>query len=314
MLQPIDEAKIDDISTRHVNLNKKFLSEFFDTNYTSRTFPLMASGAKYNKFCEAVERLKYEFEKSLYLRKIKVSYPVQKRRTIINPSPSPSGVGSSQLHPTTQPSTSSNQRTIHPTSPKTPENMDQNEFEAPMAPRKPQQAQAIGRDNLTAAALSLHSAQPETPKPRLLVVSTPHPRLVVRPPTTLTADEIRSKREAGAGRFDFNESPHRRAGPSNFLQTPKSIAGSRTQRHRTTQRNLEPSFQVKFASPNQSGITKITCDKNISNEEIEKVNEIIGNISVLTGAEIQGNAIALSTRNTTVTRGKYKLYKILRTE
>lgn len=314
MLQPIDEAKIDDISTRHVNLNKKFLNEFFDTNYTSRTFPLMASGAKYNKFCEAVERLKYEFEKSLYRRKIKATYPVQKRRTIINPSPSPSGVGASQQHLTTQPSTSGNQRTNQPTSPKTPENPDQKEFDAPMAPRKPQQAEARGRDDLKSAALSFHSAQPENLKKRLLVVSTPHPRLVVRPPTTLTAAEMRSKREAGAGRSDFNQSPHRRAGPSNYLQTPKSIAGSRTQRHRTTPKNLEPSFQVNFASPNQSGITKITCDKNISNEEIEKVNEIIGNISVLTGAEIPGNAIALSTRNTTVTRGKYKLYKILRNE
>lgn len=269
----MDEEKIDEISTRHVRMNKKFLNEFFDTNYTSRVFPLMANNETFQKFCQAVERLKTEFRKSILLQKLRVS------QTVANSPPSPS-----------------HQNINRPASPKTPENAFEHNFNSPSAPKKPQQAKTRFKSTMAPVSKS-----PKTPEMDFHLLGLPSA------PKRPTASEMRKK----PGN-EFAEDTLKVAGGSKLSLTPKSARNLRLPMNRMTLKSLDPSYQVMFPSPNQSGMKKITCDKNISNEEVEKVNEIIGNISVLTGAEILGNAIALSTRNTTIVPGKYKLYKILR--
>lgn len=309
MSEQLNDAKIDEVSTRHVRLNKMILNEFFDTNYTSRAFPLMANSEKFQKFCQAVERLRTEYKKSLLVRKHKVLFPVRRRKTIINPSPSPNRTLEGQ-QPNTPLSPSGAREGTDPTSPKTPENVLHNEFEAPSAPRKPQQAQARGQNHpppqfQAVSPDAANAMSPKTPEMEF------HTLAVPRAPMRLTIPEMR-RRDAENVRSDVKDNSPEREGVSKFPQTPKTNSKLRVPQFQTTPKNLNPSFQVTFSPPNQSGISRITGDKNISSDEIERVNEIIGNLSDLSGAEISGNAIALLTRNTTITPGRYKLYKIMR--
>lgn len=73
-------------------------------------------------------------------------------------------------------------------------------------------------------------------------------------------------------------------------------------------------FRVAVQSPEDaSSIRNIESDVDLTNREIEQVNQVIENLSEAAGENVADNgAIAVSTRNVAINPGKYKLYKVMR--
>lgn len=122
---------------------------------------------------------------------------------------------------------------------------------------------------------------------------------VLLPPNVMNAPS-RPKRSGREGKI--HQTPKGR---------PRMTATNRTINLLTAPRSLGESFQLTVPSPNNSGITFINSDKNLTKEEVEAVAEIIANVSLNAGDEVAANrSVLVTTRKATVIPGRYDLYKI----
>ena len=286
MSRSFTEDDIDDISTKHVQMNQNFLTEFFRSILSSRAFVMLEKTGGATRLREAVDRLKHEYKKLIYR---KATYSVPSRRTFVNPSPSADVYGRNCKSPRTPDYSSSSYRS-QTTSPKTPDFVFQTKI--PEAPMNFKTSETTSSPRTPEMQFSANSTIPGAPKQTGAVRKCPR-RLV---PASEGDDEEYSQ-DADALKCHRTPKTTMRSARS-FRNAPKA-----------------PSFKMTIPSPNKSGITSITCDKNLSNEEIDQVNTIIKNISASVGEEISpstNNTVSLSTRNPLVVSGKYKLYKVFR--
>lgn len=70
-------------------------------------------------------------------------------------------------------------------------------------------------------------------------------------------------------------------------------------------------FTAVLPSHDQSSIRRVTCDKNLPEEELDSIIEIIESMKTI-NLDTSNNSISLSSQNIHIIPGKYEIYKILR--
>jgi hypothetical protein len=228
----------------------------------------------------------------------KASYPVQVRKTFISPSSS----SQQQVHQSSQHSQIQKPATPEVSMAYQDEIYDDNE------------SLNFGKSNVVTQYertfmkpnSSLQSSSPRTPEQEVYVSLNAHA------PTRPATSTIKKTPTTPTGRPNRTLKRRQTAADLEINVTPKGSRITSTPFHNTTPKSILPHFQVIAPSPNISGINQINCDQNMTNEEIEKIDEIVGNIKDEDGTEFFGNAVSVTTRNVGITPGKYLMYKVMR--
>jgi hypothetical protein len=143
MSQGFDIDRLDEISAKHVQLNSKYLREFFARIFPERTYKLLTRNPdKLRKFCESVNALKRICKDTTRDRRSKATFQVNQRKTVVNPVAVGDNTETSDTGTLTPEDTPlmSHQKPITETllvSPKTPFQNKIGELNLVNAPRKP---------------------------------------------------------------------------------------------------------------------------------------------------------------------------------
>lgn len=281
-------AQANDVSSKHVRMNARYLMEFFKALYGSDKFLSMNNTRRLRNFVRAVERIKSLCANlKMFERQARSpSVPVQKIRTVI--SPKPSQTEQAQIS------------TIE---------LDDTEFfdvsnpgEQPCFNNSPD-VTLIHRSPRRQQSESPRTPEQQTiPNPQSYQNAPVRPSASRRPQQTDRTPVRRPETRAQRG--------NRATLPAMGIQSPKRRYPTSTPR---TMLGKSPIFQIIVSSPNESRIEKLQCDQNMTNKEIEKIGDIVANISAKDGADVFDNgSVSVSTRNVNIVPGKYKLYKAVR--
>lgn len=287
MSQQSSRVQANEVSDKHIRMNAHYLMDFFRALYNSDKFLSMNNKQRVRNFCQALKSAQSICRR--FASSQKKTLLVPKVRTIISPKPShvekadvtTNAIDDSLVDLVSDDSVNetfferSNIRTQIERSPRRPQED---------SPKTPEQTFA------TPMSAQFAPLRPATSERKQSDGGTP-----VRRP------ETRARR---GNRSSF---------PNDF-QSPKRRLPASTPNRTLTPKFAIPMFQVIIPSPNESGIDKIQCDQNMSNEEIAKVNEIVANISINDDRPslFESNSIAVTTRNIVIAPGKYQLYKVMR--
>lgn len=171
---------------------------------------------------------------------------------------------------------------------------------------KPSRLEISSDESQKSSYFDASDTTPKAPPPSVATVASPKTpeRSVFVPPAVNAPMKLTKHREPQ------NWQPQEVA----FLgitQTPRRKVMTSTPRRTFTPQNNEKSFRVTIESPDLTGIRKIEGDANVTSGDIEKVNQIVGNISQQAGADVAANnTVVLSTRNVMIMPGKYQIFKI----
>lgn len=149
---------------------------------------------------------------------------------------------------------------------------------------------------------------PQAPPPSAATVSSPKTpeRSVFVPPAVNAPMKSTRNRE----HQDWEPQPIAYLG---ITPTPRRKITTSTPRRTFTSQNDEKSFRVTIESPDLTSVRMIEGDANVSSGDIEKVNQIVGDISQRTGADVaRNNTVVMSTRNVMIVPGKYQIFRVNR--
>lgn len=261
---PFNHAKIDQISTRHVQKNSKYLKEFFEQILTNQIVESFRNPEMMRRFCDAINGLKETCQRMVSRREARFSIPV--RRPLINPS---------------------------------------------FSDREEMLQAANDESEGSSLYNSAENSSPKAPPPSASSMPSPKtPERSVFIPPAVYAPRKPTANMKTQNRDTQDWEPQKVA----FLGITETSKRMKTSTPRQTLPLDEyKNFRVTIESPDLSGVRQIEGDANVTSGDIDKANQIIGNISQRAGADVAvNNTVVMSTRNITIVPGKYQLYKVNR--
>lgn len=286
----LNEDQIDAVSTKHVRKNSKFLKDFFEHIYIGNTSRMLENPVIMRHFCQAINKFKDSCNR-IFNKQREVRYPVNVRKTVINPSysalpGSPANPLESSQESSTYftPSTSPQKSAFTSSSPR-----HDSKQKSPRTPERPQNAEPFQKP---VAPDRQHFVRPK-------LVARESKRFLYIPPWFNDGKSPKSPEK---------HVPQEGAG-SGITTTPKrNLISSKPHSPKVVN-----TFRVTIQSTDVSGVKTIEGDTNISSSDITKVNEIMENISQRAGADLTtNNVVMMSTKNSKIVPGKYKMYKVNR--
>lgn len=286
MSQQSSRVLANEVSAKHVRINARYLMDFFQALYNSEKFLSMNNKQRVRNFCQALKGAQNICRR--FANSQKKTLLVPKVRTVISPKPS-------QLEKADVTTNAFDDSFVDLISDVEESYFERsnNRTQIERPPRRPQEESPKTPEQTFATPISAQYApvRPATSEKKQSEGGTP-----VRRP------ETRARR---GDRFAL---------PAMGIQSPKRRFPASTPNRTLTPKSAAPTFQVIIPSPNESGIEKIQCDRNMSNEEIDKINEIVASVSINDDRPslFESSSISVTTRNVVIAPGKYQLYKVMR--